>query len=74
MLLVLSAPAAYLVEDAPQNYKDVITEYKKALDECLNGTRRALVLPSDTDENGNPFFKLEVYTDVPNQIVIKENE
>lgn len=73
MLLVFSAPSCYLIDDAPQQYKDVITSYKKFLDNILNGKQRSIILPSDTDENGNKLFDLQVYETEENRVIIKEN-
>lgn len=70
MLLVLGVPGAYLSDSATEGQKETLKQYKSYLDQILNGNRRAIVLPTDTDENGNKFFTLEVYTDVEQNLAI----
>jgi len=74
MLLILYVPSAYLVEDAPQDKVEVIQHYKKILDEVLNGTKGVVLLPSDTDENGNLLFKLEVHSTKTDNYIIKASK
>lgn len=70
MLLVLGVPGTYLRDSASKYQKETLKQYKTYLDEILNGTRRAIVLPTDTDENGNKLFTLEVYNDVEQNLAI----
>ena len=56
----LFIPSEYLDIDAGPAERQFLSSCKQVLNEIVEGKRKAIILPSDVDDNGYRYFDLEV--------------
>lgn len=69
----LVLPAKYMNEDASEKDKEVADLYKKYFQELMDGTRKGMVFPALTDQDGNYLFDLQ-YVGPSNVTIINNTQ
>lgn len=59
---VAKIPAECMSPDAPSEKKAIYDSMKKILKNLKNDEQASVCIPSDCDEQGNPFYKIELMT------------